>query len=64
MAAHFRYSEASFPDQPDAKASGLRLHKRLRYIVLRNVRGTIAVFRIQNDGQLRRLRRWPAALDE
>jgi hypothetical protein len=34
------------------------------YIALRNSRATLAVYRVRNDGILKRLRRWPAALDE
>jgi len=38
-------------------------HEGLRYVVLNNVNGTLAVYRVTNQGQLRRLRRWPDALD-
>ncbi|NPV89241.1 MAG: hypothetical protein HPY50_00515 [Firmicutes bacterium] len=34
------------------------------YVVLRNVNGILAVYRITNTGQLKRLKRWPKALDE
>jgi hypothetical protein len=33
------------------------------YVVLRNVRGTLAVYRVRNDQMLKRLKRWPDALD-
>lgn len=33
-----------------------------QYIVLDNVRGVLAVYRVRNDGRLKRLKRWPAEL--
>jgi hypothetical protein len=35
-----------------------------RYVVLRNTKGVLAVYRVRNDGILKGLRRWPAALEE
>jgi hypothetical protein len=29
------------------------------YVVLSNIRGTLAVYRVQNNGMLRRMKRWP-----
>ena len=34
----------------------------LHYVVLRNVRGVLAVYRVRNDGVLKGLKRWPAEL--
>jgi hypothetical protein len=34
------------------------------YIVLSNSTGILAVYRVRNDGMLKRLRRWPAELGE
>jgi hypothetical protein len=34
-----------------------------QYVVLANVNGLLAVYRIKPDGLLRRLKRWPRALD-
>jgi hypothetical protein len=31
--------------------------------VLRNVNGVLAVYRIRNDGMLKRVRRWPQAVE-
>jgi hypothetical protein len=59
FAAWFRSGET---DQP-AKDSGVESHEGRDYVVLRNVRGTMAVYRVKNDGRLRRLRRWPSVLD-
>jgi hypothetical protein len=33
------------------------------YVVLRNVRGILAVYRVRADGMLRRLKRWPKVFD-
>ena len=49
-------------DQP-ANTSGVRSHQRKNYVVLENARGTMAVYRIKNDGVLRRLRRWPPQIE-
>jgi hypothetical protein len=34
------------------------------YVVLRNGKGVLAVYRVRHDGMLKRLRRWPAELEE
>jgi hypothetical protein len=49
-------------DQP-SNSSGTVRHKGHQYVVLRHVRGVLAVYRIRNDGMLKRLRRWPAEID-
>ena len=36
----------------------------MRYVVLRNVNGILSVYRVRNDGKLKGLRRWPAALND
>jgi hypothetical protein len=48
--------------EPGAE-SGVVAHGGLTYVVLRNVSGILAVYRVKNDGLLRRLRRWPASLE-
>jgi hypothetical protein len=50
-------------DQP-ANSSRVRRYKGKSYVVLENARGVLAVYRIKNDGLLRRLRRWPEAFDK
>ncbi len=50
-------------DQP-ANYSGVDWHNGKAYVVLVNCNGILAVYRVQNDGVLKRLRRWPAALQE
>lgn len=57
--AYFRRFEN--PDQP----STVEVEQRggLNYVVLSNVNGTLAVYRVLNDDtSLRFLRRWPAGL--
>lgn len=39
-------------------------HKGKQYVVLENVNGILAVYRIRNNGALKQLRRWPTALEE
>jgi hypothetical protein len=47
------------PDQP-ANNSDVIDHQGKRYVVLSNVRGPLAVYRIRPSGALKRLKRWPA----
>lgn len=61
FAAWYRNEGAQVPSET---ASGLTTHEGLEYVVLRNVTGVLAVYRVTNKGQLKRLRRWPAALEE
>jgi hypothetical protein len=38
-------------------------HAGLQYVILRNVDGVLAVYRVRTDnGLLRRMKRWPAEL--
>jgi len=60
LAAYYRVSpNADIPSAPDQF-----VHDGHRYVVLSNIRGLLAVYRVRNDGQLKRLRRWPAVIDE
>lgn len=56
MAAYFRSGGI---DQSDSYTRAIEEHKGLRYVVLRNVGGVLAVYRITNSGPLKRLRRYP-----
>lgn len=50
--------------RPPDDRSGVKLHKGLGYVVLRDTEGTLAVYRVRPDNlMLRRMKRWPAALD-
>jgi hypothetical protein len=50
-------------DQP-AGGGDVVEHQGKTYVVLSNVRGTLAVYRVRTSGQLKRLRRWPAEVAE
>jgi hypothetical protein len=60
FAAYFR----SGANQQPANTSGVINHNGKLYVHLHNINGPLAVYRVRNDGVLRRLKRWPAALDE
>jgi hypothetical protein len=60
FAAFFRHGGT---EQPSASDSGVEKHEGLHYAVLRNVRGTLAVYRVRNDKMLKRLKRWPNDLN-
>jgi hypothetical protein len=62
FAAYFRTGERHAPIP--SNRSGVIEHKGKRYVVLENVNGILAVYRIRNNGALKRLRRWPAVLEE
>jgi hypothetical protein len=62
FAAYFREATWS-PPQP-SNSSGVVEHKGKQYVVLENVNGVLAVYRIRNNGYLKQLKRWPAALGE
>jgi hypothetical protein len=62
FAAYFRTANqdgATAVDQP-AGTSGPVEHEGKTYVVLENIRGTLAVYRVRTSGQLKRLKRWPA----
>lgn len=39
-------------------------HDGKEYVVLHNIRGVLAVYRVRNDGILKGLKRWPKAIEE
>ena len=58
-------SEGDRADQPAALASGVTTDGDRRYVVLRNTNRILAVYRVRRyDGRLKRLRRWPATIEE
>ncbi|MBA2485856.1 MAG: hypothetical protein H0V35_07120 [Nitrospira sp.] len=60
------YKGASTEDaaiQPGQGASTLETVANRTYVVLRNTHGTLAVYRIRNEGILKRLRKWPKEID-
>jgi hypothetical protein len=65
FAAYFRSADREgvvAVDQP-AIDSGPVEYQGRTYVVLRNVRGTLAVYRVRTTGLLRRLKRWPKAIE-
>ena len=46
--------------EPDVPAGGGNVveHDGKRYVMLANVNGTLAMYRVRRDGVLKRLRRW------
>ena len=61
FAAYFRTGD-EYQDQPSASGSGPVEHNGKGYVALRTGHKILAVYRIRNDGHLKRLRRWPAAV--
>lgn len=61
LAAYFRTAgdDGSIVDQPDGSPDIAEWDGK-KYVVLYNVRGTLAVYRVRTSGALKRLRRWPA----
>ena len=45
-----------------ANTSSVAEHEGKFYVELHNVNGTLAVYRIRNDGMLKKLRRWPSEI--
>lgn len=56
------YLSKGGPDQPGRDSEERDLDDR-HYVVLRNARGLLAVYRLEGDGGLRRLGEWPEALN-
>jgi hypothetical protein len=50
-------------DQPNPSDSGTEIHSGRRYAVLRNNKGTLAVYRVRRGGTLKALKRWPPTLN-
>lgn len=49
-------------EQPIEHRSGELVCSGLRYVVLRSTRRVLAVYRVKNNGALRRMKRWPLEL--
>jgi hypothetical protein len=64
MAAYFRSNKGPIVDQPSSNDSGVTSVESKKYVVLRNARGVLAVYRVRNDGMLKGLKRWPAELEK
>ncbi len=63
-AAYFRSGAVDLPSNgSDAIVFGGKTYGGKTYVVLRNVRGILAIYRLLKCGQLRRLRCYPTGLD-
>jgi hypothetical protein len=51
-------------DQPASPDSAVERHRGKYYVVLRNVRGVLKVYRLRPNGALKGLKRYPKALDK
>lgn len=60
--AYAAYFRAGGTEQPAQASSGVETRGGLKYVVLRNSKGVLAVYRVRNDGVLKGLKRWPAEL--
>lgn len=65
MAAYWRGADPSTTDQP-SRPEVWKHEDGKMYVVLPGGRasGPCAVYRVRNDGMLKRLKRWPAELNE
>ncbi len=57
------HRESTRVDQPSSGGSGVEQLNGKWYAVLRNINGVMRVYRVRNNGALKRLRRWPRALE-
>ena len=58
-------NEGEMPLQPSRNSSVNTISDGRSYVVLRSAAGVVAVFRVRTpSGALKRLKRWPAALEE
>lgn len=66
FAAYFRAAAREGYDAVDqpANTSALLDREGKQYVVLHNIRGILAVYRVRNDGVLKGLKRWPKDLEE
>ncbi len=62
MAAWFRTGGPNAPIP--ANTSSVEEHDGKFYVELHNVNGTLAVYRIRNDGILKRMKRWPLEVEQ
>jgi hypothetical protein len=62
FAAYFKYS-TTMVQQPAESLCTVETHEDKDYVVLRNSNGLLAVYRIQQSGRLKGLRRWPKEIE-
>lgn len=66
VAAYYRTADQDgvIAEEPSRTISGVESNDGLDYVVLRNANGVLAAYRIRANGPLRRLKRWPSALED
>lgn len=57
IAAYFKYTD--MPVQPSDADSYVTVVEGRQYVVLANVNGLLAVYRVDPSDRLKRLKRWP-----
>lgn len=60
LSAYYRTGSVTVPDE---HASGERTHDGKGYVVLGRENAVLAVYRVKAGGVLRRMRRWPKAVE-
>jgi len=65
FAAWFRAGKRAGATSPDIPANDSYLCELAgrRYVILQNINGIMAVYRVKTNGILREMRRWPRELD-
>lgn len=63
MAAYWKAEKDDVMPSMPANTSGVREINGKQYVVLENINGILAVYRITTAGQLKRLKRWPKELN-
>lgn len=63
-AAYYRAAASLGGQVVQPGSTELVTHEGLTYVVMRNVNGVLAVYRVRNDGMLKGLKRWPKALED
>lgn len=61
--AYFRARAGADGIAQPANTSGVRTHAGKSYAVLENVKGVLAVYRVQAKGRLKGLKRWPKEIE-
>lgn len=59
FAGYFRTARGEELEQPSQSTSRVEVREDRAYVVLRSAREVLAVYRVRNDGMLRRMARWP-----
>ena len=61
--AYFVAARSTGGEANPSNASAVEKHEGKYYVVLRNVKGVLSVYRVRNDGMLKNLKRWPESLE-